>query len=163
MINKINEIPSFSLFNNFEIIRKMKFKINEIIDSINNTPAPSGSGINYSLDEQKIGTAFGEDLYQRTYEVEVDSLTDATLEFESDVNHIIDTKVMYFDNTIDHSDSSARAGLAVPNYYTSSNKGNYMTSDYYNDGEDEINAYIQFDNLNIAYTHALVTIQYTKR
>lgn len=39
MINKLHEVPTFSLFNNYEIIRKLKYKINEIIDVIN-TPAP---------------------------------------------------------------------------------------------------------------------------
>ena len=66
MINKLHEVPTFSLFNNYEIIRKLKYKINEIIDTINNAPAPSGS-INYSTDEQEIGTWIdGKTLYQKS-------------------------------------------------------------------------------------------------
>lgn len=65
MINKLHEIPTFSLFNNYEIIRKIKYKINEIIDAINNQPEPvEPYEVVYSTDERKIGSYFGDDLYE---------------------------------------------------------------------------------------------------
>ena len=39
-IKKITENLSFSLFNNYETIRKIKNKINEVIDAVNSIPAP---------------------------------------------------------------------------------------------------------------------------
>ena len=68
MINKIYDVPSFSLFNNFEIIKKLKYKVNEIIDKINE-PSPEPIGpipVNYSTDEKVIGTwTDGKPLYQK--------------------------------------------------------------------------------------------------
>ena len=71
MINKIFDIPSFSLFNNYEIINKLKYKVNEIIDKINEEPAPVPAGyeVIYSSDERKIGSYFGEDLYEKTFSI----------------------------------------------------------------------------------------------
>lgn len=94
MINKIYDVPSFSLFNNFEIIKKLKYKVNEIIDKINEPvpeelPAVTSEDngdvltvvegvwnkaelpevpkpVNYSTNEKVIGTwTDGKPLYQK--------------------------------------------------------------------------------------------------
>ena len=91
MINKLFDIPSFSLFNNYEFINKIKYKVNEIIDAINNTPAPSPSyEVEYSTTERKIGSFFDTDLYEKCYYFTSDDLDDANLYyFDSDISNII--------------------------------------------------------------------------
>ncbi len=97
-IKRISEDISFSLFNNYEFVRKIIRKINEVIDAVNSSPAPvpsekelpdvsvsdNGDALivangawtkgtpqhNYSTTEKIIGKwVDGSDLYEKTLEL----------------------------------------------------------------------------------------------
>lgn len=92
MINKIFDKPSFSLFNNYEFIDKLRKKVNDIIDVIN-SGSSEDTGINYSTDEQKIGKWIdGSDLYQKSYNITIP---------ESDETNLIGDDYLNIDNVTD--------------------------------------------------------------
>lgn len=157
MINKLFDIPSFSLFNNYEMIAKIKYKVNEIIDTINNTPAPAPSGsVNYSTDEQECGTWIDDlPLYQKTYNITF--VNDDTENLIGDDMNIID-KIISLEGYIDTTEDSEFSETPLPTtiYGTATNSKISFTFDKTHGLTCAVGS--SYEGID-----AVITIKYTKR
>lgn len=160
MINKIYDVPSFSLFNNFEIIKKLKYKVNEIIDKINE-PAPEptpSSDVIYSYEERKIGSYFGFDLYEKCIDV-----TGVTTGEESNVNieiegaNIVVSAVL---NINDQSSNHFESNISTT-VYQDSVVGFYAIMHDYEDAEN-IGSVLIMTPENETTLNGFLKVQYTK-
>lgn len=159
MINKLKDFPTFSLFNNYELIRKIKDKLDEIIDSINSS---EGSEV-ISADERKVGSFFGEDLYEKTVIINLNTELDkyGYYYFPANVKQLVDAEVQAsksnFVYNAENTDEKYKLNAAT----SGTIRTNYFLSDAFNDGVEKSTASIAFAAYS-NYNYAMVTIKYTK-
>lgn len=159
MINKLKDFPTFSLFNNYELIRKIKDKLDEIIDSINSS---EGSEV-ISADERKVGSFFGEDLYEKTVIINLNTELDKDgyYYFPANVKQLVDAEVQAsksnFVYNAENTDEKYKLNVAT----SGTIRTNYFLSDAFNDGVEKSTASIAFAAYS-NYNYAMVTIKYTK-
>lgn len=159
MINKIKDFPTFSLFNNYELIRKLKDKIDEIIEAINSS---EGSEV-ISANERKIGSFFGEDLYEKTVIINLNTEldTDNYYFFDSTVKQLIDANVQVSKSDFVYKAENINEKYKLNIATSGTVRTNYQLLDAFNDGTDPSPASIVFIGIS-NYNYAMVTIKYTK-
>jgi hypothetical protein len=104
MIKKLFDKPSFSLFNNYEFINKLRNKVNEIIETVNSGGSGGSGEVVYSLDERKIGSWLGNDLYQKT--IKIEELEDGVYTEENFHNTVVNASMFCLKNDNTESYSS---------------------------------------------------------
>lgn len=116
----------------------------------------------YSHDERKIGKFFDEDLYEKTYIINLNTdLDEGVYYLGNDVKQIVDcnVKISKADFTFDLTNSDDYYKLNVVTAATARTFYNYNNA--WEDGEDSLPALLRFNGV-ANYNYAMVKVQYTK-
>lgn len=116
----------------------------------------------YSLDERKIGKFFDEDLYEKTYIINLNTDLDEGLYYlGNDIKQIVDCNVNISkaDFTFDLTNSDEYVKLNVATSSTA--RTYYSYNNAWNDGTDSTPALLTFSGV-ANYNYAMAKVQYTK-
>lgn len=119
----------------------------------------------YSLEERKIGKFFNEDLYEKTYIINLTTDLDETncFYFDESVKQIIDTNIIVSKNDFNYNPTNNEYKYKLSVTPSNTIRNYYTFVDNYNDGEDTLNAYIKFHLSEASgFVYALLKVQYTK-
>jgi hypothetical protein len=163
MIKKLFDKPSFSLFNNYEFINKLRNKVNEIIETVNSGGSGGSGEVVYSLDEIKIGSWLGNDLYQKT--IKINEVDENNIYSEQNFHNTVVNASMFClkkDNTESYSSDvgiiSTLSGGTVASLKENIETGLFIVQSFPEDNE----LYINIPLLLISDYDIYVTIQYYK-